>query len=182
LGSGKEKTVLYRVKKFIRRHKQSISLLVIAGVLLLIAFYISQLIRPADEQPRLPATPISENATQDDLPACEDAAPGEEQMLCHSETVRITEALLMAEVDDILSQEPDAERRIAFMDTQITWEDSRDADCGFVSAGIDDDWDAFLQELICLKSYNLARLDQLEHFRCEWYPSENCEENADTRD
>lgn len=161
--------------KTIRRHKQSISLLMIAGVLLIVAFIISLQTRPSENRRRLTATPNIDSVQLDDIPACEDMVSLEAEVACNQEAVQIAERLVMSLVDELLALEMEAEQQTAFIEAQITWEDSRDADCAFVRSVSADETIGELNELNCLLEYNLLRLEQLERFCREWYELEGCE-------
>lgn len=160
--------------KLIRRHIQSISLVAIAGLLLAGAFFISQQTRPGKERRWSTITPYANGSAPQEIPTCEGISDYDEQMDCYDEAVMASDAQVMSVVDALLAQDPDSARRLAFLDTQFAWEDSRDADCAFVRESIGDADDRELQELICLLEHNLSRLEQLERYRCEWYDLADC--------
>ena len=168
--------------KKIRRHKQSISLLAIAGIMLIIAFFISQQTRSGDEKPRQTVTSLTNNGTLSDLPDCAERLSSGEGLACYVEAAQVSEALVLSSMDELLALEQDMDRRIELMEAQIAWEDSRDADCSFVRGAVTDDDNGVLQEMICRKNHNLSRLEQLEQFRCEWYDPAGCEVEASSQD
>lgn len=164
--------------KKIRRHKQSISLLAIAGILLILAFYISQQTRSGDDKSRQTVTSLPNIGTLSDLPDCAELLSSGEGLACYVEAAQISEAKVLSFMDELLTLEPEMDRRIAMMGAQIAWEDSRDADCTLVRGAAAGDDDGVLQEMICRTGYNLSRLEQLEQFRCDWYDSAGCEVEA----
>jgi uncharacterized protein YecT (DUF1311 family) len=167
--------------KLIRRHIQSISLAAIAGLLLAGAFFISQQTRSGEERRRPTITPDANSSTPEEIPTCTDISGQDEQIACYVEAVRASNDRVMFVVDELLAKEPDSARRLAFLDTQFAWEESRDADCAFLRDLIADANERELQEWICLLEHNLLRLEQLERFRCEWYDPADCadEDSAD---
>ena len=160
----------------------SISLLVIAGILLVITFYVSQQTRSNEERPRLTVTPEVDSSSITDLPTCAGLDSLEEELTCYAEAVQVSEALVLSLVDDLFMKEPETARRVAFMETQIAWEEARDADCAFVRDMADDEGEGLLQELTCLTEHNLARLERLERYRCEWYQTDDCQAGDSTGD
>lgn len=155
--------------KLIRRHIQSISLLAIAGFLLAGAFFISQQIRPGERRHRSTTMPATDVMTMSDVPTCTRELTREAKFDCYSEAVEVSDRLINALVDDLLDLEPGTARRIAFVETQIAWEEARDADCAFVRGALSDPENGELQELICLLEHNLLRLEQLEGYLHDWY-------------
>ncbi len=113
--------------------------------------------------------------TLDDLPTCEEQVYNEEKRTCYIEAVEISESLVESMVDDFLGLESETARRIAFLETQNAWEESRAADCAFVRGAASEEVNGELQELVCLLDHNLTRLEQLEHYRCEWFDLDDCE-------
>lgn len=164
--------------KIIRRHMQSISLITIAVLLLASAFYISQQIRSEKRSSRITSTPYMDGSTIGDVPTCTDEESVEAEMACYREAVEVSNLLVMSLVDEILALEPDPARRVAFLETQIACEESRDVNCDFVRGSTGDDFSGELQSLICTCDHNLARLEQLERYRCEWYELESCTSEA----
>jgi uncharacterized protein YecT (DUF1311 family) len=160
--------------KLIRRHIQSISLVAIAGLLLAGAFFISQQTRSGEERRRSTITPHSNGSTTEEIPTCTEVSGQDEQIACYVEAVRASDDRVMSVVDELLAMDPDSARRLALLDTQFAWEESRDADCAFLRGSIADPGERELQELICLLERNLSRLEQLERYRCEWYDMADC--------
>ena len=164
--------------KIINRHRRSIFLLGIAGLLLAGAFYISQQIRSGDDRPGFrPSSPI-EKVTLDDIPMCAERVSIEEKRTCYIEAVEISESLVDSVVDEVLALEPETARRIAFLETQNVWEESRAADCAFVRGAASEEVNKDLQELVCMLDHNLSRLEQLEQYRCVWFYSGDCDSSS----
>ena len=164
--------------KLIRRHIQSISLLMIAILLMISAFIISQQTRRGDGQPVLTVTPRVEVGSLSEIPDCTDIESREDALMCYSDAAQASEALVLADVDLITQLETDASRRMEFLETQFAWEDSREADCAFERGAVTDAAEGKVQELMCLTEHNLARYNQLEGYRCEWYQPGECEEET----
>lgn len=164
--------------RLIHRHKQSFFLLLIAVILLIGAFLISQQTHSGDRRPRLTVTPDTAVDGLSEVPDCSDEDSLEVKLACYVEAEQVSEALVLSLVDELMSLETDMARRIEFMETQIAWEESRDADCAFVRGAANDADEGKLQELICRTERNLARLKQLERYRCEWYDTGVCEDDG----
>lgn len=164
--------------RIIRRHKQSVFLLMIAVILMIAAFFISQQTHSGDGRPRLTVTPPNDVGELREVPDCTDEDTVDDELACRLEAEQVSEALVMSLVDELMSLMTDTARRIEFMETQIAWEEARDADCAFVRGAAIDAVEGKLQELICLTEHNLARLAQLEGYRCEWYDPEGCEDGG----
>lgn len=162
-----------------RRNMQNLSFLAIIGVLLSCAFFISQQTqkKTSDSIIAVTETEVFSPETLDDLPDCEGLESDEESLSCYSEAVALSESLIDAKVDEILSLEADSEGRLAFMEVQLAWEDSRDADCDYVKEMTSEEVEAALQEAICIYNHNLSRYDQLQTYYCEWYDASSCEED-----
>jgi uncharacterized protein YecT (DUF1311 family) len=160
--------------KLIRRHIQSISLVAIAGLLLAGAFFISLQTRSGEERRRSTISPHANGSTTEEIPTCIDLSVHDEQIDCYLEAVRASDGRVASVVDELLALEPNSARRLAFLDTQFAWEESRDADCAFLRGSVADADERELQELICILEHNLSRLEQLERFRCEWYDLADC--------
>lgn len=146
----------------------------IAGFLLAGAFFISQQTRSGEERRRSIVTPRANGSTTDEIPTCSEVSGRDEQIACYVNAVLASDARVMSVVDELLATDPNSARRLAFLDTQFAWEDSRDADCAFIRGSIADAAESELQELICLLEHNLLRLEQLERYRCEWYDMADC--------
>ena len=168
--------------KIFRQHKQSITLLAMAAFLLVIAFYISQQTRSNERASGLIISPQVENSTLSDMPDCTELISVVEELSCYAEAAQISEALVLALVDDLAHMEPDPLRQVAFIEAQIAWEEARDAECEYVRGMVDDDEIAVLQELRCITDQNLDRLERLEHYRNEWYCEEDCDFETETDD
>jgi uncharacterized protein YecT (DUF1311 family) len=160
--------------KLIRRHIQSISLVAIAGLFLAGAFFISQQTRSGDERGQSTITPHTNGSTSKEIPTCTDVSGQDERIACYVTAVQASEEQLASVVDELLAMQPDSEGRLALLDTQFAWEESRDADCAFLWGSIADPGERELQELTCLLERNLSRLEQLARFRCEWNDQADC--------
>lgn len=146
----------------------------IAGFLLAGAFFISQQTLSGEERRRSITPPHVDGTTLKEIPTCTEVSGQDEQIACYVNAVLASDDRVMSVVDELLSTDPVSARRLAFLDTQFAWEDSRDADCAFIRGSIADAGERELQELICLLEHNLLRLEQLERYRCEWYDLADC--------
>ena len=160
--------------KIIRYHSQSIFLLLIAMVLLAGAFLITRLTRATDENPGLTHTSQVEGNVLSEIPDCSAEDTLAQKIACYSEAERISEALVLSAADELLSIETLTGRRIEFIETQTLWKESRDMECSFARGAEVDTMEGELRELICLTEYNLARLERLEGYLCEWYQAGGC--------
>ncbi|MFU8826375.1 MAG: lysozyme inhibitor LprI family protein [Brevefilum sp.] len=166
--------------QLIKRHMQSISLLVIAGILLAIAFIISQQTRSGERRPELAVTSHVDQDTLGDIPTCTGLASSEEELSCYTEAAQVSEAWVLALADEIIENEVERAREVEFIEAQIAWEDSRDADCKFVQEIANaEGGDGLLEKLICLTEQNLARLERLAYYQHEWYCTEDCGEKIE---
>lgn len=166
--------------KFFRHYKQSITLLVIAAVLLVIAFNISQQTRDNDQKPRLVVSPNLNDSAMNDMPDCRRLTSVLEELSCYAEAAQVSEAWVLEIVDEISQMEPDQGRRVAFIETQFAWEEGRDAECEFLRGAVEDEERAVLETLRCITEQNLDRLERLEYYRDEWYCEEGCASESET--
>ena len=171
-----------RLLKLIRRHRQSITLLTLAGILLVIAFYISLQTRSNDRKQGLTVTPQADLNTQGGMPDCTGLTSIEEAIPCYSEAAQVSDAMVLSLVDELMEMEPDTARQVAFIESQFAWEEARDAECTFLRGAADDVSDGILEELICFTNLNMARLERLEQYRAEWYCTEDCASESDPGD
>jgi uncharacterized protein YecT (DUF1311 family) len=171
-----------RLMNFFRRHKQSITLLAIAAVLLVIAFYISQQTRSNERESGLTFSPQMDNNTLSSMPDCTGLNSVLEELSCYAEAAQVSEAWVLALADELSLMEPDPARQVAFIETQIAWEGARDAECEYIRGTVDDAENAVLQELRCITDQNLDRLARLERYRDEWYCEEDCDFEAEASD
>lgn len=157
---------------------QNISFLVILGVLLSCAFFFSEQTRVIDDPLDSTATAMPTVETREDLPDCTGLMDDEKRLTCYQEAAALSQRLIDNLSDQILSYEEDSENRMAFLEMQQAWKDSRDADCGFIQeqAKSKDQGDTGLDR--CLVDRNLARLDQLEVYFCDYYEAAACEASA----
>jgi uncharacterized protein YecT (DUF1311 family) len=154
---------------------QNISFLVIISVLLGCAFFFSQQANFDQRAPARTLTPVGDEESVNDIPACTDDMSQDEKEACLIEAVMISESLVDDVVDRILAMETDTDARISFMDIQYDWEESRDADCSYIRDRIEDPKEAAIKELSCLRDQNLARLNQLEGYYCDWFGGSECQ-------
>lgn len=159
-----------------RRHMQNISFVTIIGVLLSCAFFFSQQVNHND------ASKVEEEISQpkveslEDLRDCTNGLTEAEQLACYQDAVNLTQRLVEAKVKEILALETDTGKRITFVETQTSWEESRDADCAFVSGLSSEADQQEINKLICLRDHNLERLLLLDETVCQYYDSSTCGE------
>lgn len=155
--------------KIIRYHSQSIFLLLIAMVLLAGAFLITRLTRANYENPGLTHTPQVKGNVLSEIPDCSIEDTLAKKIACYSEAERISEALVLSAADELLSIETLTGRRIEFIESQTLWKESRNMECSFARGVKVDTMVGELRELTCLTELNLARLERLEGYLCDWY-------------
>lgn len=158
-----------------QRHMQNISFLVIVSVLLGCAFFFSQLTNFDHDEPINTVIPDIGDDTGEVIPSCTGELSPSDLVACYSEADQKSEKLVDDAVDRILDMETDTNERISFMDIQLDWEESRDADCSYIHDRTEDPQQADINEFICLRDQNLERLSQLEAYYCDWYGEEGCE-------
>jgi uncharacterized protein YecT (DUF1311 family) len=160
-----------------RRHMQNISFLAIIATLLSCAFFFSQQTQPktTDEPKDAETAPKTlKDASLDDLPDCESEIDLEDSLTCYTQAAVVTANIVDERVDEILAQETDSGRRMDFLESQLAWEKSRDADCAFEREMAADPELQDLQENTCQYNHNLARLNELGQTLCEYYQSTTC--------
>jgi len=148
-----------------RRHMQNISFVTIIGVLLSCAFFFSQQVNHND------ASKVEKEISQPKVESLEDL-----RLACYQDAVNLTQRLVEAKVKEILALETDTGKRITFVETQTSWEESRDADCAFVSELSSEVDQQEINKLICLRDHNLERLLLLDETVCQYYDSSTCGE------
>jgi len=161
-----------------QRHMQNISFLVILGVLLSCAFFFSEQIRVVEDPVGEKSTAIPAVETRQDLPDCSGVTDDESRFTCFMEAAALSGRLVENLTDQILSQEEDSAGRMAFLEMQQAWEDSREADCRFVQEKAKSEVQGETELDRCLVDRNLARLDQLEAYFCDYYEAASCEASA----
>ena len=158
-----------------RRHQQNISFVTIIGILMSIAFFFSQQNNqniPGEENVD---TSLPQVEALEDLPDCS-ADLGEQTVAeCYANAVTLSDHLVEAKVDAILALETDTGKRMAFVETQSSWEEARNADCYFVEDLTEDADLGILAKNICLRDHNLERISLLETMICEYYDPSACE-------
>ncbi len=157
-----------------QRHMQNISFLAIVGVLLGCAYFFSQLTNVSQREVPAAVTPSQALETVADIPDCDADMAGEDVLACFEDAAEVSDHLVENAVDEIRQLESDPERRVAFLDTQIAWEESRKADCDLVLAMADDMEQGKILRASCLRDRNLLRLAQLEEYICDWYSTSDC--------
>ena len=160
-----------------RRHMQNISFLAIIATLMSCAFFFSQKNNSSEDDPASTQSAmgnVSQVESAVDIPDCSAEAAGDDQLKCLSQAVEASESLLESKLDAILAQTTDSELRIKLVESQMNWEDSRDADCDLVR-GLEADADQMdLDEKACLRDANLERLDYLNSLYCDINPEADC--------
>lgn len=163
------------------RHMQNISFLVIIGVLLGCAFFFSEQTRIVENQLNPTPTDLPPAETREDIPDCSEVANDTEKLSCYQKAASISNHLVENLADQILSQEMDSKDRIAFLEMQQAWEDSREVDCAFIQNQAEDEVEAEIASEECLLAHNLVRLDQLETLYCSWIAPSSCNSSTESR-
>jgi len=160
-----------------RRHMQNISFLAIIATLMSCAFFFSQKNNSSTDNPdstQLAAANVSRVESAVDIPDCSSEETGEDQLQCLSQAVDASQSLLETKLNAILAETTDSELRIKLVESQMNWEDSRDADCDLVR-GLEEDADQMdIDEKACLREANLERLDYLNTLYCDLNPEAPC--------
>lgn len=159
-----------------RRHSQNISFLAIIATLMSCAFFFSQKTNnPNENTPQADGViNASEIESVVDLPDCSAAADDEELSDCLTQAVEASQTLLDSKLDAILAQTTDSDLRIKFVESQMNWEDSRNADCDLARGLESDPTLKGIDEGICLRDANLDRLDYLNLIYCDMAPNVDC--------
>ena len=154
---------------------QNISFLVIVGVLLSCAYFFSEQTRVVDGPQDGTATAIPTFESRESLPACSELTDDQARSDCYQEAGAISQRLVENIQDQILSYEINSADRMAFLEMQRAWEASRDTDCRFIHDRAESDTQGGIEQDRCLVDRNLARLDQLEAYLCDYYETAFCE-------
>lgn len=157
-----------------QRHMQTISFIAIVGVLLSCSFLFSQLTNVGRQNIAATNTPVVHGKTIEDLPVCIDEMAFTEKFTCYEEALEISQRMLDAKIDDILALEPESNKRIAIVEANIAWENSRDADCSLMLEMESENELKQIDEMICLRDQNLARIEKLDEYVCQWYQPSTC--------
>lgn len=157
-----------------QRKMQNLSFFMIVSVLLSCAFFFSQQSNTRNRKPSVTATSFSDDDGIMDIPDCKVVMTDEEKRKCYQEAAAVSQHLLDVKEAEILALESEPEKRIEFMETQFSWEASRDADCNFLRKISDESREVSLKEAACLHSQNLARLAILEELYCDLYDPAGC--------
>ncbi len=163
-----------------RRNMQNLSFLAIIASLLSCAFFFSQQTRANLDaaSAEKDAAEVPQPETLADLPDCSAELTLSEKETCLETAVALSQTILENKVDSLLDQESDSERRIAFVEMQFSWEESRQADCEYVQQMAGETSNSQLAYLDCLFQHNLNRLDELDQWFCQWYPDGGCASSA----
>ena len=160
-----------------RRHSQNLSFLAIIATLLSCAFFFSQQNNSGnDNSDAVPLTSVNTPQVESvvDIQDCASEETSEDQLKCLSQAVDASDTLLESRLNMILDQISDSDLRIKLVESQMNWEDSRDADCAFVR-DLEGDADLVdIEEKTCLQEANLERLDYLNLVYCDLNPGSDC--------
>ena len=162
------------------RHMQNFSFFAILAVLLGCAFFFSQLTELSDTARLQTDTPDAINEPLADIPPCDDSLDDRDALTCYNDAVQVSQQWVDHAVDELSVLETAVDERMAFMETQLAWEESRDADCEFIHDKSNSSQIANLRQAKCLLSHNLARLEQLESYLCELYGASDCDQTEVT--
>ena len=158
-----------------RRHQQNISFVAIIGVLLSCAFFFSQQINNNTPIEDKVDASLPKAETLEDLPDCSVGLTETTEAACYAEAATLSNQLVKNKVDTLLALEGDTGKRMAFMETQSSWEASRNADCAFIGELSEDTDRQEIAKNTCLRDHNLERLSLLETMICNYYDSVECE-------
>ncbi len=158
-----------------QRHMQNISFLVIVGVLLSCAFFFSEQTRVVEKPQDAAATAAPTLESREDLPDCAEMMTEGDLSECYQEASAISYRLVENLQDLILAYQADSAGRVAFLEAQQTWEESRDADCRFLQDQAASVEMGEIARQRCLLERNLIRLEQIEGYLCELYDPSACE-------
>jgi uncharacterized protein YecT (DUF1311 family) len=161
-----------------QRNMQNISFFVIIAILLGCNFVFSQCTNPDASENAAEETSIADDETIADIPDCSDIKSEDDLIPCYQDAVAISNRLVDSAVDDIIALEADSDERLTFLDVQMTWEESRDAECSFVFDRETDPQKAKADQLKCLLEENLDRVNQLQIYLCDWYADDLCPEDG----
>ncbi len=112
-----------------RRQQQNISFVAIIGILMSIAFFFSQQINNQAEGQDQMDTSLPKVETMEDIPDCSTKLDEAAKVACYAQAATLSDQLVKAKVDAILALEADTGNRMSFIETQSSWEGSRNADC-----------------------------------------------------
>ena len=157
---------------------QSITLLALAGFLLVTAFLISQQTQSGEKQPGLIVTPRAKYTSLEDMPDCSGELTIQEAIICFNEAAQVSESLVMSLEDALVDMEADTARQVALIESQIVWAEARDFECDLVRkmAGGNE---GVLKELVCQTELNLSHLTRLERYRNDWYGEKDPENKVE---
>ena len=161
-----------------QRNMQNVSFIIIIAILLGCSFIFSQCTNPDTSDDSIEETALADDETIADIPDCSEIKSEDNLVLCYQDAVAISNRLVDGAVDEIIDLEDDTDVRITFLDVQMTWEESRDADCSFVYDRESNPQQAKIEQAKCLLEENLDRVNQLKIYMCEWYADELCPEEG----
>ncbi len=161
-----------------QRHNQNFSFVAIIATLMGCAFFFSQKTNHPDDAASssegvITASPVDPVV---DLPDCSTDVDDADYVDCLIRAVDASQMLLDSKLDDILALTTDPDLRIKFMESQINWEDSRDADCDLIQGLGKAPAQGGVDEKTCLRDANLERLDYLNLIYCDLNPDAVCPE------
>ena len=161
-----------------QRHNQNFSFLAIIATLMGCAFFFSQKTNNPDDAASSSEGVMTASQVESvvDLPDCSADLDDAAYLDCLTQAVDVSQMLLDSKLDDILDLTADSDLRIKFVESQINWEDSRDADCDLVQGLESDFTQAGIDEKTCLRDANLERLDYLNLLYCDLNPDAVCPE------
>jgi len=157
-----------------QRHMQNISFIAILGVLLSCSFFFSQLTNFGGENIINTESKINAGDPIEAVPSCTDELTGEERISCLEKNVEISQQRLEEKINNLLAQETESERRIAIVESQNEWEESRDADCSMIFVMTSGEQEDQIDQLVCLRDYNLERIESMDDKLCQWYDMPYC--------
>jgi uncharacterized protein YecT (DUF1311 family) len=158
-----------------RRQQQNISFVAIIGILMSIAFFFSQQINNQAVGQDLMDTSLPKVETMEDIPDCLTEPDEAARVACYAQAATLSDQLVKAKVEAILALEADTGNWMSFIETQSSWEGSRNADCAFVAELAEDTDDAEIARNVCLLEHNLERNSLLKALICDYYDSSVCD-------
>lgn len=158
-----------------RRHSQNISFVALIGILLSFTFFISQQINTESLEDGTVDTSLPAVESLEDLPDCSANLTGITKAECYADAAALSTQLVETKVDSILALEEDTGKRMAFIETQSSWEESRNADCTLIGELVEDADRQEIARNACLYEHNLERISLLEALICDYYDPSGCE-------
>lgn len=159
-----------------QRYNQNFSFIAIIATLMGCAFFFSQKTNNPDDAASSSEGVMTASQVESvvDLPDCSAGLADADYVDCLTRAVDASQLLLDSKLDEILALTMDSDLRIKFVESQITWEDSRDADCDLIQGLGKDPTQGDVDEKTCLRDANLERLDYLNLLYCDLNPVADC--------